>query len=741
MAKEIFDEHITMSLRRLEELWRRADQLPKPLGKFCQQAEEFPVQQQELLMESLNELSNSLQELQVVTEELRQQNQQLIGSRMVVEAERQRYQELFNSALDGHLVTTKEAGILEANWTAAKLLNVSQERLRQKALTVFIAAGERQLFYSKLRQLQKGESIKNWQLLIQRRRGACIPVSCTVVPVQDSEGEVIGLRWRLQEIMPNRNAKPNQQSDRDENLFRAMFDNAAMGIVLLDNGGRVLKSNRALQEMLGCTSEALLTVFPDLMNLNKAGVESVLFQKLMAGEHHSYQLEKRFIAQNHSIRWGRLTVSLVQAADNESTFATCMLEDITNSRQVEAAQRQVIESLEARLAQPEDARQQPVEISDKPLTMPVEPPAHLLKDILSRPVDYFCLCDRTGNYIYVNRAAVQALGWAEEDLIGKTWQQLELPTEIKGQFDAQQNAVFITGQPVTDEAKLLTEEGDRNYEYRMTPISESNSDSEAVVVTVKDITDHKRSLAATSDALAKEAKLSAFQSNFASIVSHELRTSLNSIFCCAKLLESQTQEWTYEKKLKYLQRIQSNVKRSNQLLDDLFVIGLVGAGKLQLKPSLFDLTEFCRDLTEEMQQSMGSLHRLTFISQSQRSSACMDVKLLRQILTNLLLDAIKHSPQGDEIQFTLVCDGEQAIFRIQNLSLSSLQKDQELPLTAFQGGSQLGATPGRALGVSLVKQCVDLQRGEIVVKHEEGVGTMFTVTLPLNQRQLRGART
>lgn len=798
VTQQLFDQHITLTLRRLEALWQKADKLQQPSGNIQQPAEESPLQQQELLKESLNELSNSIEELQVAVEELRQQNEELVVSRTIVAAERQRYQELFEFAPDGYLVTTKEGTICEVNRTAGQLLNVSQQRLVGKPLVLFIAAEERQNFYIKLSQLQKGKFIKNWRVSIQRRRGGCFKASFTVAPVQDAQSQIVGLRWRLLELtcapdeeqenlvemrfnalypssmvgkracsvngtgggdrgsngkfvttlsnQPTMKSSPypltpsSSTQPQSEYLFRAMFESAVNGIVLLDSKGRVIKVNRVLQEMLGCDEQEPQTVVSKLMNLDKSGVESALFQELMAGKRRSYQLEKRFMGHTTPMQWGRLTVSLVQGSNAEPLFATCLLEDITELRQAEEAQRQLWEQLKV-----SDQEQIPTsnplpQTESQHLALVGEQLGKVLNDILSSSPDFFFVLDRSGKYIYVNRTAAEALGFAQSDFLGKTWRQLEFPSETMEKLDAQREAVFEMGQSLTDETRFPTVNGIRDYEYTISPINESKSKPEAVVVTVKDVSDYKQAATATTEALAKEQEFSALKSHFISVVSHELRNPLNNIFSCARLIEDYGRQWTEEKKFHYLQRIQVNVKRINQLLDDLLLIGKVEAGQLQVKPALIDLVEFCRELIKELQQDAAREYQLTFTSQGQRSGI-WDEKLLRQILTNLLLNAIKYSPKGSEIKLDIDCQGKQAIFRVQDSGIGIPKKDKELLFKAFHRGTNVGTATGSGLGLSIVKQCVDLQDGEISVESEVGVGTTFTVTLPLNYRQLKAENT
>ena len=753
MTYEIFDQQLALSLQRLEALWRQVDELPKPSSaQLWQDADEFPEKPQEPLMQSLEELSLSLQELQVAAEELRQQNEALAESRKAVDRERQHYQELFEFAPDGYLVTDKESSILEVNQTAAQLLNVSSERLVGKPLVVFVAPEERRDFYSQLRQFQKGEPIKNWQVQLQRWRGASFRVSFTVAPIKNPQGEVVGLRWQLQDLTSPKKESPQKQSDR---LFRAMFENSAVGMALLDSQGRLLKSNRVLQETLGYSAQELETSFSQLLNLDEPGMESAMFQQLIAGRRRSYQLEKRLSNPDHSMQWGRLTFSLVRGTQSEPPLATCILEDITALRQLKAEQQHAIEyqeaikqqqatkKLELSLQEQKNSLNQLLETPNQQMAPLLEQLGKILNDILSSTSEFFFVCDRTGKYIYVNRAAAEALGLNQSDFISKTWQQLELPAEVMERLDAQRAIVFTTGVAIADEASFPTKDGIRDYEYTMTPITDTNHKPEAVVVTVRDITEQKLAAVAISEALAKEEEFSTLQSHFSyfvSVVVRELRNPLNNIFACTKLIESNAQPEADEKLLYYLQLIQANVRRINQLLHNLLLIKKLETKELSLNPALLNLTEFCRELTEDVQQGAGFLHRLSFISECHGADVCMDKKLLRHLLTNLLLNAIKSSPEGSEVKMELICQEEQVVFHIQDSGSGLSPEDQELLFKTFHRGSPLGTVAASSLGLLVVKQCVELQGGEIFVASDGSVGTTFTVTLPLHQQCVESSR-
>jgi PAS domain S-box-containing protein len=129
----------------------------------------------------------------------------LIVTRQAVEAERQRYQELFEFAPDGYLVTDAQGMIGEANQVAAALLGVRQDWLSGKPLIVFVVEEDRRVLHTHLRQLQEqGHPRQEWEVGLQPRGGEPFPAALTVAPVCDSQERVVALRWLLRDITARR---------------------------------------------------------------------------------------------------------------------------------------------------------------------------------------------------------------------------------------------------------------------------------------------------------------------------------------------------------------------------------------------------------------------------------------------------------------------------------------------------------------------------------------------------------
>jgi signal transduction histidine kinase len=237
----------------------------------------------------------------------------------------------------------------------------------------------------------------------------------------------------------------------------------------------------------------------------------------------------------------------------------------------------------------------------------------------------------------------------------------------------------------------------------------------------------------TSEKLRKEAEeLSHKKTRHLSIASHELRNPLTTILLSAETLACNLDRWDDQKKLRYLHFIQGAAENMNRVIEDVLVMGRAEAGKLEFKPALLDLENFCRNLVEELLLGSGRQHRLIFTRTGTHRAAVMDKQLLRHILINLLDNAIKYSATGSIINFTLTYQAGNAVFRIQDAGTGIPPEEMHRLFEPFYRCSNVESITGNGLGLAIVKKAVDLHRGEIAVESEVGAGTTFTVTLPLN---------
>ena len=178
-----------------------------------------PQQPEILLPTAFKELGTASEELQVAVEELYQQSEEIAVTRLQAEAERKRYQDLFDLMPNAYLVTDAQGKIQEANRAAGRLLNLEPSYLRDKLLINFIPLQERSAFRFKFNQLHQRNFVHNWTARLQPRNGECVEADVTVDAVYDDDDRPIYLRWIVRELPKYQQPQKALSTNNDE-LFQ-----------------------------------------------------------------------------------------------------------------------------------------------------------------------------------------------------------------------------------------------------------------------------------------------------------------------------------------------------------------------------------------------------------------------------------------------------------------------------------------------------------------------------------------
>ena len=213
--------------------------------------------EQELTAEAFEELQITLEELKIASEELQ-------ATRIVVEKERQRYQELFDFAPDGYLVTDTFGTILEANLAATIHINVLKRFLIGKPLLTFIAQSAHQAFFNYLTQLQQLDRGGEWEVCLQPREKTCFDVAFTVVTVRNEKGQPVALRWLMRDISQRRHLElQRQQLFANEQAARIAAQAAEKRSNFLAEASRVLVSSLDYRTTLSSVAQLAVPTLAD----------------------------------------------------------------------------------------------------------------------------------------------------------------------------------------------------------------------------------------------------------------------------------------------------------------------------------------------------------------------------------------------------------------------------------------------------------------------------------------------
>jgi PAS domain S-box-containing protein len=364
-----------------------------------------------------------------------------------------------------------------------------------------------------------------------------------------------------------------------------------------------------------------------------------------------------------------------------------------------------------------------------------------LSQVASRISNLVVITDRAGVIEWVNNAFTQRSGYAQSDLIDQKMETWFSNTSILQHW---KDAIH-TGKSFMEETVAHTMSGD---EYAvLVGVQPSYDDDGSLInyiIVMTDITEIKKvehalrlSEKQLRNSLTQEREVNQIKSRFVSMTSHEFRTPIAIISAAAESLQDFYERMNEEQRKSRFDRIQDQVQHMTHMLDDILLINRIEEGKLSLNLEIFQLTQFMMSIVDEF-RSAKTTQSLDVQLQEEELTIIADRTLIRQIVSNLVSNAIKYSPADSTISMTMQRDGEHAIITIRDQGIGIPLADQEHLFEAFHRADNVGKIKGTGLGLSIAKRAVDMHKGEITFASEEGKGTLFTVRLPLKQRMIGG---
>jgi len=243
------------------------------------------------------------------------------------------------------------------------------------------------------------------------------------------------------------------------------------------------------------------------------------------------------------------------------------------------------------------------------------------------------------------------------------------------------------------------------------------NNTEAVLLAFEDITDRKQ--------------LEMQKDDFIGIVSHELKTPLTSIKAFAQLLERNLIESKNEKGTYYLSKMTDQMERLTQLVSSFVNVYKIQNGKLTLNKKDFKIDELIDSTVEDFQYITKS-HKIVCADKSQISIHA-DYERIKQVLNNLVSNAIKYSPKEKRIIVSSVKDKNNVKIAVQDFGLGIPNEERSKIFDRFfrVKGKREKGIPGLGLGLYISYEIVAQHKGKLWVDSEEGKGSTFYFTLPI----------
>jgi len=278
-----------------------------------------------------------------------------------------------------------------------------------------------------------------------------------------------------------------------------------------------------------------------------------------------------------------------------------------------------------------------------------------------------------------------------------------------------------------EQLKLYREHLEELVELRTKELNEVNN---KLLVEIEKEKEYEMLL---KQALENEKEINEIKSRFISTTSHEFRTPLTAVLSSFELIQRYGKKWDEEKYNYHAAKIKNSIEYLTNLLDDVLTISRSESGKIAFEPTNINLKNMCTELIEEAKIHCNEKHRFVYDFEPEQVEFCLDPKLIRFILTNLLTNAVKYSPAGGEIYLNVKSVNDKILLKITDKGIGIPEDEIQYLFEPFHRAKNTTEIQGTGLGLSIVKRSVQIHQGEIKVDSKLGKGTSFTIILPLNK--------
>lgn len=342
------------------------------------------------------------------------------------------------------------------------------------------------------------------------------------------------------------------------------------------------------------------------------------------------------------------------------------------------------------------------------------------------------ITERNGDIVLINRQTEQLFGYRREELIGRSVDLL-VPAEMRATHSTYRIGYTTIPEQRRTTLKELTAQ---RQDGTLFPIDLQLSYIELaptplVMSFILDVTERKQAEEALKLALVQEKELGELKSRFVSMASHEFRTPLTTILATAETLTHYRHKMTTDQIEARLDKIRQQVTHMKEIMEDVLQLARIQAGRMEFNPTHGDLDQLCQEIIEEFESQPQEARRIIYTCRNAPVLVDFDGRLMRQVISNLIANALKYSPVEKSIQVDLAHSSDQVTLIVRDEGIGIPAKDLKHLFQPFHRASNVGTISGTGLGLSITRQVVELHGGTITPITEMGRGTSFTVCFPL----------
>jgi PAS domain S-box-containing protein len=515
--------------------------------------------------------------------------------------------------------------------------------------------------------------------------------------------------------------------------YRDLYHRAPVGYLTLDADGEVLQANQAAAHLCIREREDLESQRLESIAFREDRDKLWLLLQSVTVTGLPQACEFRIGRPSGATRWVRADISCLDRSQESPSGFRMTLTDITARVQAELAMQEqraaALKLMEDAVEARKEAERASAELRES------EERFHTLADNMSQLA---WMADVNGERFWYNQRWLDYTGTTLEEARGWSWTKVHHPDHVDRVVKGIRQA-WDTGEPWEDTIPLRSKTGEfRWFLARAVPIRDAEGKIIHWYGTDTDVTEREQLLSEEQRLREVAEAQNRAKDEFLSLVSHELRTPLNAILGYSHMMSANPHDASAVARKSEI--IERSARSQLQLIEDLLDTGRIISGKLKLDLAQADLWLVLEEALDVVRPAaeIKEIGLAANIDEAPRELLC-DATRLRQVVWNLLQNAIKFTPEGGCVALRVERAGRRVRLIVSDTGRGI---EPEFLPAIFDRFSQKDMSRSRrhgglGLGLALVKQLVEMHGGTIEAASEgAGQGATFTVTLPINESQV-----
>jgi PAS domain S-box-containing protein len=628
------------------------------------------------------------------------------------------------------VVLSTDLEIQEWNKAAERVLDYKKEEvIGKKFLRTFIHSTEEALAEKVLTDILEGKETHDYEYVLKSKSGKEKTILWNAQRIVNEDGSLKGVLTIGKDLSERIEKEISLRTS--ESKLRALIAGAIDGIITINQEGIMDSVNPATTKLFGYEKEELIgknvsMLMPEpfrshhdgyLLNYIKTSVKKII----------GIGREVPGMRKDGTLFPFRLSVTEIFVSDHRTFMG--MVHDLTSQKAAEQKIKEYTEKLETKVQErtyklEESNENLQHEIKERMAIEDALKKGQKLYSAMARnfPDGTISVLDKDLRYVFIEGKELFAMGVTSDRLLGTKLAD-RLPANLSKQITEVLQNVFRDRKETIE-----VEINNNHYVLNAVPLPDDHGQVNQILVVEENITKQKKAEQSMRQALTKEKELSQLKSRFVSLASHEFRTPLATILSSASLLEKYNPfPEEEEKRSKHLKRIKSAVSNLTSILNDFLSLSKLEEGHLGCNPSAFKLSLIIRELKEEMQEVAKSKQELNYVHKGQDDSVFLDKLMLKNVLNNLVSNAIKYSPEGASINVHSSIKNNILQIEVQDNGMGIPESEQSFLFERFFRAKNVTHIQGTGLGLNIVQKYLDLMNGKIDFKSREGKGTTFII--------------